>query len=160
MEYDATQNHGIFLLGGEASRIVLLGAENPERGLPAVHRPNATWVYVVVCYIRGVALSTMPWAMRTRDRAPPDQEHMLHFHTPRLVALRGGDRNEETPTTENEVGMLMRRASARILSPRSFFAAGAHLAAHTQPALRTGLMAPAWRLLHVSRGVILDLTWR
>ena len=30
--------------------------------------------------------------------------------------------------------------------------------AHTQPALRTGLMAPAWRLLHVSRRVILVLT--
>ncbi len=40
-----------------------------------------------------------------------------------------------------------------------FFTAGAQLAAHTQPALRTGLMAPAWRLLHVSRRVILDLTW-
>ena len=31
------------------------------------------------------------------------------------------------------------------------FAAGAQLAAHTQSALRAGLMAPAWRLLHVSR---------
>jgi len=38
------------------------------------------------------------------------------------------------------------------------FAAVAQLPAHTQPALRTGLMAPAWRLLHVSRRVILDLT--
>ena len=37
-------------------------------------------------------------------------------------------------------------------------AAEAQFAAHTQPALRTGLMAPAWRLLHVSRRVILDLT--
>ena len=37
--------------------------------------------------------------------------------------------------------------------------AGEQLTAHTQPALRTGLMAPAWRLLHVSRRVILDLTW-
>ena len=33
---------------------------------------------------------------------------------------------------------------------------GEELAAHTQPALRTGLMAPAWRLLHVSRRVIPD----
>ena len=37
-------------------------------------------------------------------------------------------------------------------------AAGAPLVAYTQPALRTGLMAPARRLLRISRGVILDLT--
>ena len=44
----------------------------------------------------------------------------MHFHAPRLIALRGGDRNEETPKTENKKGMLMRRACARTLSPRSF----------------------------------------
>ena len=37
-------------------------------------------------------------------------------------------------------------------------AAGVPPTAHTQPALRTGLMAPAWRLLHVSWGLALDLT--
>ena len=41
--------------------------------------------------------------------------------------------------------------------PAQLFAAGAKLAAHTQPALRTGPMAPTWRLLHVSRVVICDL---
>ena len=88
-----------------------------------------------------------------------DRAHGLHFHAPRFIALRGGDRNEETPKTENEGGMLMlmRRACARALSPRSFLLLGAQLAAHTQPALRTGLRAPAWRLLHVSRRVTLDL---
>ena len=45
----------------------------------------------------------------------------MHFHAPRLIALRGGDRNEETPTTENETEVLMRRACARTLSPRSFY---------------------------------------
>ena len=30
--------------------------------------------------------------------------------------------------------------------PKQLSAAGAQLAAHTQPALRTGLMAPAWHL--------------
>ena len=25
-----------------------------------------------------------------------------HFHAPRLIALRGGDRNEETPATEKK----------------------------------------------------------
>ena len=52
----------------------------------------------------------------------------------------------------------MRRAYARTLSPRSF-SAGAQLEAHTQPALKTGLMAPAWRLLHVSWEEALDLTF-
>ena len=93
--------------------------------------------------------------MRTREtERPPSQNHVLHFHVPRLVALRGGDRNEETPKTENRRGMLMRRACARTLStqPAQLFAAGAKLAAHTQPALRTGLMAPAWRLLRAYLG--------
>ena len=35
------------------------------------------------------------------------------------------------------------------IQPAQLFAAGAQLAAHTQPALWTGLMAPARRLLHV-----------
>jgi hypothetical protein len=41
----------------------------------------------------------------------------------------------------------MRRACARALSPRVFFffAAVAELPAHTQPALWTDLMTPAWR---------------
>ena len=45
---------------------------------------------------------------------------LFYFYVPRLITLRGGDRNEETPTTENERGVLMRRACARALSPRSF----------------------------------------
>jgi hypothetical protein len=40
--------------------------------------------------------------MKTRDRAPPYRDPVLHSHAPRLVALRGGDRNEEIPATENE----------------------------------------------------------
>ena len=44
----------------------------------------------------------------------------LCFHAPRLIALRGKDRNEETSKTENEREILMRRACARTLSPRSF----------------------------------------
>ena len=38
--------------------------------------------------------------------------------------------------------------------PAQLFAAGVQLTAHTQPALRAGLMAPAWRFLHVFRRVI------
>ena len=45
---------------------------------------------------------------------------VLHFHAPRLIALCEGDRNEETPTIKNEGEVLMRRACARTLSPRSF----------------------------------------
>ena len=47
---------------------------------------------------------------------PPDRDPVLHFHAPRLVALRGGDRNEGTKKTQ----MLMRRACARTPSPHSF----------------------------------------
>jgi len=87
------------------------------------------------------------WGRETER--PPYRDPVLHFHALRLIALRGGDRSrdEDTLKTDNEGDMLMRRACASTLSPRSFFAAGVQLAAHTQPALRTGLMAPAWRLL-------------
>ena len=56
-----------------------------------------------------------------RQSAPPHRGPVLHFHEPRLIALRaGGDMNEETPTTDNEKEMLICRACARTLSPRSF----------------------------------------
>ena len=70
-----------------------------------------------------------------RDRAAPYRDHALHSHALRLIALRGGDRNEEAPATENAKEIPVRRA--------------APLAAHIEPALRTGLMAPVWRLLCV-----------
>ena len=73
------------------------------------------------------------------------------FHAPRLIALRGGDRNEETPATENEREVLIRRACARTLNPRSFKLLERSLQPHAHPFLWTSLMAPAWRLLHVSR---------
>ena len=81
----------------------------------------------------------------------------MHFHAPRLIALRGGDRNKETPKQRIRE-MRVCAAPAHVHSAHAIFAAGAQLAAHTQPALRTGLMAPAWRLLHVSRRAIPDLT--
>ena len=49
-------------------------------------------------------------------------------------------------------------AHAHVHSACAAFAAGAQLAAHTQPALRSGFMAPARRLLRVSRRAIPDLT--
>ena len=69
----------------------------------------------------------------------------------------GGGRNEETPATENERAVLMPRACARTLSSRSFLLLE-HSLPYTQPALWTGPMSPAWRLLHVSRIAIPDLT--
>ena len=44
--------------------------------------------------------------------------------------------------------------------PAQLFSAGAQLVAYIQPALRTGLMAPAWYLLHVFRRAVFvfDLT--
>ena len=74
------------------------------------------------------------------------RDPVLHFHAPRLIALRGGDRNEETPTTEKE-GEVHAPCLRTCTQPTKLFAAGAQLAAHTQPALRTGPMAPALRLL-------------
>ena len=50
---------------------------------------------------------------------PPYRVPVLHFHAPRLNALRGGDKSDDTPALENEREVLMRRACARALSPRS-----------------------------------------
>ena len=58
------------------------------------------------------------WGWETER--PPYRDPVLHFDAPRLIALRGGDKNEEIPTTKNEREMLMRRACARTPSPRSF----------------------------------------
>ena len=55
-----------------------------------------------------------------RQRAPPYRDPVLNY-APRLIALHGRDRNEENPKTENKENVLMRRARARTLSPRSFF---------------------------------------
>ena len=44
--------------------------------------------------------------------------------------------------------------------PTQLPTAGGELSAHSQPALRTGLMAPAWRPALCTWGVILDLAWQ
>ena len=44
----------------------------------------------------------------------------MGFYAPLLIALLGGGKNEETPAEEKERELLMRRACARALSPRSF----------------------------------------
>ena len=98
------------------------------------------------------------WGRETER--PPYRDPALHFNAPRLTALRGGDMNGETPAKDNEGGMLMRRACARTLSPRSFLLLEHSLQPTPRPTLRTSLTAPAWRLPHVSRRLFSDLTWR
>ena len=58
---------------------------------------------------------------------------------------RGNSRNRERD--RNSYAPRLRTYT----QPMKLFAAGEQLAAHTQPALRTGLMAPAWRLAHALR---------
>ena len=60
------------------------------------------------------------------------------------------------PRQQGIRGGCLCAAPAHVNSPTQLFAAGEQLAAHTQPALRTGLVAPAWHLLHVFRRVTLD----
>ena len=58
---------------------------------------------------------------RETERAPY-RDPVLHIHAPRLVALRGGGRNEETPTTKNKREMprgflLLEQSFQPTLSP-------------------------------------------
>ena len=88
------------------------------------------------------------------DRAPAYRDPALHFDALRLVALRERGRTEETLATENEREMLI-RAPAHVHQAHAALCCWSKHVAHSQSALRTGLMAPAWRpalcirLLHV-----------
>ena len=78
------------------------------------------------------------------DRAPAYRDPVLNFDALRLVALREGDGTEETPATENEIEILI-RAPAHVHPAHTTLCCWEKLSAHSKPALRTGLMAPAWR---------------
>ena len=68
----------------------------------------------------------------------------MHFDELRLIVLRKEGRIGEALATEN--GRVSLYAHLRTYTqPAQLFAAGAQLAAQSQPALQTGLMAPAWR---------------
>ena len=56
--------------------------------------------------------------MEMRGRAPAYRDPVLHFNALRLVALREGDRTEETLATENEREILI-RAPAHVHSARA-----------------------------------------
>ena len=68
------------------------------------------------------------------DRAPAYRDPVLHFDALRLVALREGDRTEETFATENERGMPI-RAPAHVHSAHTALCCWSKLAAHSQLAL-------------------------
>ena len=104
----------------------------------------------------GIALFPRSTAGGRETERAPVQDHALHFHAPRLIALRGEDRNGDTPRTENEREVLMRHACSRTRSPLSFFADGTQL--QPTPSPLCGLASRACHLLHVPRRPIPDLT--
>ena len=76
----------------------------------------------------------------------------------RLVALREGDRIQEALATENERKCLYARLRKYIQAAKLLAAGESLQPTHSQPALRTGLMAPVWRRALCVRDVILDLS--
>ena len=91
------------------------------------------------------------------NRTPSYRDPALHFDALRFVALREGGRTEETLATENEREILI-RAPAHVHSAHEARCCWIKLSTHSQPALRTGLMAQAWRTALYILGVNLDLT--
>jgi hypothetical protein len=93
------------------------------------------------------------------------QDPLLHFDAPRLIALREGGMIKDTLAKEYERKVHVRAPAhvhqASDTQPTHPFAAGEGLqpAAHSQRALRAGLMAPTWRPALCILGVIPDLTW-
>ena len=102
------------------------------------------------CNIHGVPPLQWLGQCELETERPPYRDPALHFRAPRFASLRERGRNGEIPATENKREVLMRRACALTPSPRSILL-------RTQP---TGLMAPAWRLLHVLWRASRDLTAR
>ena len=91
-------------------------------------------------------------------RAPAYQGPIFHFGALRLVALREGGGIEETLETDKKRNFLHAHLRTYTQSTQ-LLAAGSQLTAHSQNALQTGLMAPAWRPALCIWGVIPDLTW-
>ena len=92
-----------------------------------------------------------------RDRAPAYRDPVLHSDALRLVVLREGGMIEETLATENERKCIYAQLSTYIQSTH-LPAAGTHLSAHSQPVLRTRLIALLSALLFVFREKFLTCT--
>jgi len=95
--------------------------------------------------------------MPTDDTTPTDESSITRRAAPRR-ATRVRQKLGNPRNGEQKRSAYVPRLRT-YTQPMQLFAAGEPLAAHTQPALRTGLMAPAWRLLHVSRPGGQFLTW-
>ena len=80
------------------------------------------------------------------NRAPTYQDPALHFDALRLVALREGGRTEETIAIENERKFLSAHL-CMYTQPHAALCYWSKLTAHSQPALRSGLMTPAFGVL-------------
>ena len=96
-----------------------------------------------------------------RQSAPLTETHIALPRAAPHSATRGG--HERVNPQNREQGRYAYASHLRTYTqPAQLSAAGAQLAAHTQPALRTGLMVPPWHLLHISRrvirGLIIELT--
>ena len=95
-----------------------------------------------------------------KRQSAPYRDPVLHVHAPRLIALRGGDRDEVNPKAKNKGGMLMRRACARTPSPRSFLLLEHRLQPTPSPLCGLASSEAPWALLgafSISRRSIYDL---
>ena len=88
-------------------------------------------------------------------QSAPLIETMNFTSTRRTSSRYAGETGTRKPPAQRIGEVCLCAAPAHVHTARTAFAAGAQLVAYTQPALRTGLMAPAWC---ISRRAILDLT--
>ena len=79
-------------------------------------------------------------------RAAAYRDPALHFDTLRLAALREGGRIQKTLSTGNKREVL-KCAPAHEHSAHAALCCWSKLIAHSQPALRTGMMAPCFGVL-------------
>ena len=123
------------------------------QGLAAVHRFTASWVYVAVCNMNGV-FSLCSGLNNEDGRQSAPLTEILHCTSTRHAsyAKRGG--GHELPQQRTREKCIC-AAPANANPVLQLFTAGDPLAARTQPALNTGIKAPAWRLLKLPEELFL-----
>ena len=95
---------------------------------------------------------------RKIERPPLPAPHIAFLRAAPRRAARGEKKRGNLRNRERDGNSYAPRLRT-YTQPAQLFAAGAQLAAHTQPVPRTGPMSPAWRMLHAPQRAILDLTW-
>ena len=96
-------------------------------------------------------------ALAKFDQLPRSSPSPPRLIAPRRALSRYAEETGTRKSPNRERGGIAYAPHLRTYTqPAKLLAAGETLTAHTQSALRTGLMAPAWRLLHVSRRKVLD----